>query len=191
MEVWWIVPFAIAVCIAIGVWYVVAHLVVKIQVGPVPIRSEEIPVEATVLVDGSIDVDVEVPIDAVLTGADLGLDHLTVPVDTLVLVEDEIAIETTVDIETTISSVLGINVPVKGTVPVKTKVPLRHKVRVKDSVTLALGDLRLPLRAIVPLSVKVPIRQPIHVKGKVSLDGAPVRLGSIQLRSADVKLGLE
>jgi hypothetical protein len=191
MLVWWIVMLAFAGCLAIGAWYLLSRLVVNVQVGPVPIRSEEIPIEARVLVDGTIDVDVEVPVEAVLTGAELGLDKITVPIDTAVLVEDDIDIETTVDIEATISSVLGINVPVKGNVPIKTTVPLRHKVRVKDSVTLSVADLRVPLRAVVPLSVKVPIRQPIQVKGTVGLDGAHVRLGSIRIRTADVELGLE
>jgi len=40
MHVWWIVTLVVAGCLAIGAWYLLSRLVVNIQVGPVPIRSE-------------------------------------------------------------------------------------------------------------------------------------------------------
>ena len=179
------------------IWFAVpssllSRLVVKLQVGPVIVQNAEIPVDATVLLDGAIDVDVQVPVEAVLTGRDIGLDRLTVPIDTSVLIDEEIAIETTVAIDTSVSSVLGVSVPVKANLPIKMKVPVRQRVRVKDTIEITLADVRLPLRAVVPLRAKVPIPEPIRVSGRVRLAaGLPVELGPIRIKPADIKLHLE
>jgi hypothetical protein len=193
MNLWWI---GVALALAAGVgfvaaWVVASRLVLELQLAPVAIENVELPVEADILL-GALDVDVAVPVEAVLTARELGLDRLTVPIDTTVPIDEEIAIETTVAIDTTVTSVLGVSVPVKGNLPIKTKVPVVQRVRVKTTIEISVGDLRVPLRAVIPLRAKVPMPDPIHVSGKVRLsESMPVRLGSIRIRPSDVKLTLE
>jgi hypothetical protein len=173
-------------------WVVLSRLVIKLQLAPVAIQNVELPVDATVVLDGALDVNVEVPVEVTLTARELGLERITVPIDIAVPIDEEIAIDTTLAIDTTVTSVLGVSVPVKANLPIRTKVPIRHKVRVKETIEVFVGDLRLPLRAVVPLRAKVPITEPIRVSGKVRLsEGLPVQLGSIRIRPTDVKVSLE
>jgi hypothetical protein len=196
MAAWWILG-ALAVVAAAGggfalAWYAFSRAVLRVQVGPVTVQNVEIPVHATVVLDGAIDVDVQVPVEAVLTGRDLGLERLTVPIDTSVLIDEPIDIDTTVSIDTTVTSVLGVSIPVKANLPIKARIPVRQRVRVKDTVEITLADVRVALHAVVPLRARVPIRDPIGVKGTVRLaDGLPVQLGSIRIKPSDVDLRFE
>jgi hypothetical protein len=190
---WIAVAIALAAIAGFAVsWLLLTRGVLRLQLGPVPIHAIEIPVEASVLLDGAIDVDVELPVEAVLTGRELGLERVTVPIDMAVQIDEAIQIDTVVPLDTSVSSVLGVSVPIKANLPIKTTVPIRHKVRVRESVEVSMADVRVPLRAIVPLRTKVPIREPIRVAGKVRLaEGLPVQLGSIRIRASNVKLSLE
>jgi hypothetical protein len=192
----WIAWIAAAVVVAGAgaavALYLLARGVVELRMPPVSLEGVEVPVDATIVLDGAIDVDVEVPFEAELTGKDLGLERLTVPIDTSVLVEESIEIATTVAIDSSITSVLGVSVPVKGNIPIRATVPIRQKVHVKDTIEVAVEALRIPLRAVVPLRTKVPIRQPIKVSGRVRLaDGAPVQLGAVRIKAANVKLRVD
>ena len=94
-------------------------------------------------------------------------------------------------IDTTVTSVLGIAVPVKANVPVKTTVPIRQRERVKETVEIGVGHLRIPLRAVIPLKAKVPLTEPLRVSGKVRLaEALPVQLGAVRIKAADVKIAL-
>ncbi len=195
---WWLVAAAVGlVALFLGASFALARflfhrLVLRLQVAPVAVHSVEIPINATVSLEGAIDVNVEVPVEAVLTGRELGLERITVPIDTAVMIEEQIDIDTIIAIDTTVTSLLGVSVPVKANLPIKTRVPIRQKVRVKDTVDITLADVRVPLRAVVPLRAKVPIVEPISVKGKVLLaDGLPVKIGEIRIRPSDVGARIE
>jgi hypothetical protein len=191
IQIAWVVAAVAVPGIAIAA-RVLSRLVVELRIPPVPLQDVEVPVDATIVLDGAIDVDVEVPFEAVLTAKDLGLERLTVPIDTAVLVEETIEIATTVAIDASVTSVLGVSVPVKGNLPIRATVPIRQKVRVKDTIEVSVEALRIPLRAVVPLRTKVPIRQPIKVNGRVRLaDGSPVQLGAVRIKAANVKLRLD
>ncbi|MGH7434088.1 MAG: hypothetical protein ACRENE_00270 [Polyangiaceae bacterium] len=195
---WWLIAGALAfVALFLGLGFVLARvlfdrLVLRLQVAPVTVHDVEVPIDAMVSLEGAIDVNVEVPVEAVLTGRELGLERITVPIDTSVMIDEQIEIDTTVAIDTTVTSLLGVSVPVKANLPIRMRVPIRQRVRVKDSIDITLADVRVPLRAVVPLRAKVPIVEPIAVKGKVRLaDGLPVKIGEIRIRPSDVGARIE
>ena len=172
-------------------WVVASRLVIRLQLAPVAIENVELPVDATVVLNGALEVDVQVPVEAALTAGELGIDRLTVPIDITVPIEEDIAIDTVLAIDTTVTSVLGITVPIKASIPVKTTVPIRQRVRVKENVEIRIGDLRIPLRAVVPVRARVPIVEPLRVSGTVKLaEALPVQLGTVRIKASDVKVGL-
>ncbi len=74
MLLWWIgIGLALAAGAGFAVaWMVLGRLVVKLQLAPVAIHNVDLPVDAQVVLDGALDVDVEVPVEAVLTAQRAG-----------------------------------------------------------------------------------------------------------------------
>jgi len=143
------------------------------EVMRVPLKLDlQVPIDTEVAIDDSLELELNVPIDMVLTERELDMSSLEVPLDTEIFIDDTIAVDFVVPVDTEVTTVLGVKVPVKLNVPIKANVPVKQKVRVRDTLKVPIKKLRLPFHATIPIKLSVPLKKTFRVKGLVK---APLR----------------
>jgi hypothetical protein len=138
----------------------------------VPLKMDiPVRINTAFMVQDTLDLSFEIPLDLMLTEKEMPLRNLTIPFNQKLMIRDSLAVDFTIPLDTRIKTnfdkFFNIGFPVLGEVPVKIKIPISQELQVQDTITLDAYGYQVPLRTTISFNQRVPINQTLKIDGNI------------------------
>jgi len=133
-----------------------------------------VPLNTEFYMNDTLDLAFDLPVDILLTQAEMPLNGLVVPFNQRLFIDDSLAVDFSIPMDSKVRTALrdkgkGIGVFINGEIPVKATIPIHQYLTVKDTIIINAQDYKVPLKTIIPVKAQVPIRQWVRVSGEITV----------------------